>query len=598
MKLSSLCLAVACSLAPFLLAAQANSVEFYLSDSQTVRTTENTLQYLMTPFRASEFQIRAFTQTEQRMNFNQNIRGSLLDLSLTLRRNRLDHTFGSGFEYHYDSNDLKEDYRPYKNKTGYLGYRLGLAVLDSLLLEAGLKGYIRSEEDRYLAGNTLNSEGYEASAGASFGAQLPLAQAGLGMDIRQKKLDWEYSRTADFRCYLNHSSTGFTFNNQFNLGSQRDSLYVLSREDSGRGYYSIYDAQDRNSLTYSGVMEYVPGDAFKLTAQEFYARRVTNFNSNAVRDNADYLNQASLSLDSELLPRLNWQATAAHTFDIKDFNYTRNTRHTENRALGNTLAWEFLPGDSLFASFSVDLQRTSFPSDEHRYDNDLRNLRYRLGSVWYWKDRVKLSNRFNWNQTDDIYVQAQLSANNKATNSLIYNPACAVLIGNRMMFSQNYTIRADYTSYAYFEEKKALYRQLELQYDLVFDTFPFVARSQDLRWMQLSFRPSPGNAFLTKLSFDYERNEYADYDLEQDLYTINFKNDRFTSELTVKHDIGDFYYIVQPKYSWGTWREYSLLAGLAWNFNNSSLLEFSLNPQGEALSDLDWRASANLKLQF
>ncbi len=79
---------------------------------------------------------------------------------------------------------------------------------------------------------------------------------------------------------------------------------------------------------------------------------------------------------------------------------------------------------------------------------------------------------------------------------------------------------------------------------------------------------------------------------------INFKNTRYTAGITLKHDIDDLYYIIQPKYSWGTWREYNLLLGLAWKFTDSSLLELSLNPVGDSLENLDWRSSISLGAHF
>lgn len=600
MKLNLSCLVSIFSLCTGVLALQANAVEFYFSDSQSVRTTENNLQYRMSPLRSSLLQISGFTQTEERMNFNQKIRGSVLELAFSLERNRFQHIFQSGYEYHYDANELIPEYQPYQNKTAYLGYALTFDPVDSLRLEAGVKGYLRTEEDRYVLSNTLHSQGYQITCRAQYGREILAIQTGLGLDLDRKRLDWEYYQTAALSAYLNRASEGFAFNNQLSISTRQDSLYMLGQSalDSGRGFYSVYDRQKRNSLAYSGILEYSSGDALQVTAQEFYTQRITGFDTNIVRNNADYLNQATLKINALPWRTISWQNTLQHSYDIKDFNYTRNTRHTETRGLGSVLAWEYTQGDSLLAGFGVDLQRTSFPDDENNWDNDLRNIRLRLGNVHYWHQRIKVSNRLNWNVTDDIYVKSLLSSNNKQTSSLTYNPECAILVGDRVLFNQTYLIRADYTRYVYDAEKRGLYRQLNLKYNLVFDSFPFIARSSDLRWMLLPYRTKGDNAFLTDFSFAFEQNEYADYNLDTEHYLINFKNQRYTAALTLKHDIRDIYYIIQPKYSWGTWTEYNLLLGLAWKFNNDSLLEFSLNPLGETLDSLDWRTSVNLNLQF
>lgn len=600
MKLNLSCLVSIFSLWAGFLAAQSNAVEFYFSDSQSVRTTENNLQYRISPLRSALLQISGFSQTEERMNFNQKIRGSLLELALSLDRNRFQHIFQTGYEYHFDANELVPGYHPYKNKTAYLGYALNLEPLDSLRFETAVKGFMRTEEDRYILNNTLNSEGYQISGRAHYGSEILDMQTGIGLDLDRKRLDWEYYQTASLSAYLNHIQEGFVSTNQISVSTRQDSLYKLiqSAADSGRSHYSVDDRQKRNALSYSGSLEYSLGEALQLTAQEFYSRRITGFETNKVRDNADYANQASLTLNARPGRTIHWQNTINHSYDIKDFSNTRNTRHTEIRGISSVLAWEYALGDSLLAGFSVDLQRSSFPDDAHNWDNDLRNLRLRLGNVHYWQNRIKLSNRLNWNRTDDIYVKSLLSSNNKQTSSLSYNPECAILIGDRVLFNQAYLIRADYTRYVYDQETKGLYRQLNLKYNLVFDSFPLIARSSDQRWMLLPYRNKGSNAFLTDFSWAFEQNEYADFIPENSHYSIKIKNQRYTAAITLKHDIQDIYYIIKPKYSWGKWVEYNLLLGLAWKFNEDSLLEFSLNPQGETLKSLDWRTSVNLKLQF
>ncbi|MGC9362712.1 MAG: hypothetical protein ACP5F3_07280, partial [Candidatus Syntrophosphaera sp.] len=396
--------------------------------------------------------------------------------------------------------------------------------------------------------------------------------------------------------FLDHQSASFGLNNRFNFNRRVDDLFVLTPDVQNRGVYDRYDRQERTSLNYAASLEYLAMDNMRITFDEDYTHRKIELEENLVRNNADYINQASLGFDLEPWESLGWETYFQHNYAIKEFNYTQNTRHTENRNITTNLSWEYIFGDTLTAGASIDLQRTSFPDDGNRWDNDFRNIRFRLGNVHYWRDRLKLTNMVFWNVTDDVYVHELLSSNNKQTNSLIYNPECAVLIGDRMLFNQTYVIRADYTDYTYETSPQALYRQLSLEYSLVFDSFPFIARSTDQRWMTLPYRNKGQSAFLTNITFGYERNEYADQN--GSVYVINFKNTGYKARLTLKHDIRNFYYIIQPQYSWGTWREYELMAGFAWKFTEISLLEFSLNPKGESLGDLDWHTSVSLSARF
>jgi len=603
-KKSSFCLALCFSCIVLALPAQSRNLEFYFSGSRQVRSLQNNLLYQLSPLKNSLLSIRSLNSLEQRISFDQNQRRSSLELELALDGDWWRHHFLSGYEYLYDRSALEQELHPYVNRTGFIGYRLELAVLDSLRIGSGVKGFLRREEDRYLLDNQLGSEGYELTANAGYGNTFWQTDTGVNLELGTRKLDWEFYESAAVNAYLNHLRDSFTWHNNFSLSRRRDKLYVLGQDSAnqGRSFYSLHDTQSRYALSYTGSADLAAGDWLQLTALESYSHRLTDFDQNIVRNNADYLNLASLQLVVSPWQKLNWQNLVSHSYAIKDFSFTRNTRHTEIRSISSNLSWEYAPGDSLTLGGLIDLQRTTFPDDANRWDNDLRNRSLRLGNTHYWKQRIKLSNRMIWNIRDDIYTGALLSSNNKVVNSLSYSPECDILIGDRLLFKQEYQIRVDYTKYLYEyifnDQKRSLYRQLAYKYSLVFDSFPFTARSGDLVWMKLPYRRGSGNAFLTDFSFAFEQNDYADYDTLTDIYVINFKNRRYITTLTLKHDIQDFYYIIQPRYSWGTWTEYNLLLGLAWQFNNLSLLEISVNPTGEKIKSLDWRTSISLNLQF
>ncbi|MFA6721423.1 MAG: hypothetical protein WCR92_08425 [Candidatus Cloacimonadaceae bacterium] len=581
-----------------LLCAQANLLDFSFFGSDASRNLENNLRYQMSPFKASLLRISAQNLSEERLNFSQSSRNSLLGLDLAFDRGLLRHTLLSGYEYLYDSSELDAEFQPYRNKTGFLGYTLDLMPADSLLFQAGAQGYVRSEEDRYLLGSKLNSKGYLVHGRAAAGTELWNTRGGLSASYERKLMDWEYYQSGSLAAWLNHQSRNLLFNNSFSLSRRDDDIYVLLPDEAagGRGFYDLDDSQQISSLIYSGTLEYEPWEIISLSLQESFSKRITDLAENTVRNNSDLLNQASLLLELKPMPNLGWSSTFSHSYGLKRFSNTQNSRHTENRFLATGLDWEYTAGDTLSAGFTVDLQRSSFPDDGNRWDNDLRHIRLNLSNAHYWKDRLKLSNRLYWSLTDDVYLDGLLSGNNKQTSSYVYNPELALLIGDRLLFNQNYLVRADYTGYMYDPDDKAFYRQLELEYKLVFDSFPLAPRSQDQRWMLLPFRNAGENALLADLSFGFERNEYADFNGQ--IYVINFKNTRYTAAATLKHDIRQLYYIIQPRYSWGTWKEYSLLFGLAWKFTDSSLLEFSLNPVGDSLDNLDWRSSVSLGARF
>ncbi len=597
-KPSTSLFAIAFSLLLSTLGAQGRNLEFFVSGSRNVRSIENKLQYQILPFKYGLINISSLSSSEKRLNFDQSSRLSRLGLDLTMRSHALAHTFYSGYEYQYDSSDLEEELSPYSNRTGFLGYGISYEPLDSLRLQAGLKGFVRREQDRYTAQHTLGSEGLLYYASGAAAMSLGVLDGGIRAGVEGKRMDWESYLKANLNASLNYSSDQVLLQNSLNLDRQTDDLYVLSPSPvtDGAGMYLLSDVQARNSLTYNAYMEYAPELPFTLRLGETFSQRITDFQNNLVRSNADYLNLAELVAEVQAADNISLQTRAAHTYAIKDFNYNRNTRHSEFRNLSASASWEYLSGDSLNIAYAIDLQRTTYPDDANRWDNDLQTQTLRLGNVHYWKQRVRLQTWLAWSRKEDVYINSVLSSNNKTVNSISLQPECAFLIGDRIAIKQAYNIRADYTDYHYEGSTAGLYRQLGCRYDLVFDSFPFIARSGDPAWLALPYRGSRENAFLADLGFAFEQNEYADQ--IENYYSIVTKNRKYSATLTLKHDIRALYYILEPKYTWGTWTEYSLLFGLAWQFNNQSLLEISINPVGESPEALDWRSNLSLNLQF
>lgn len=597
MKRSLFCLALLFSVNTAVLSAQYRNLEFFLSGSRNSQALENKLHYDVLTSPNSMVSIRGASGTEKRLSFNQNSKHTMLDIDLNLYGRVLRHSFSSGFEYLYDHSDLELELTPYVNKTGSVGYALEIAPSDSASLSIGVRGLTRNEQDRYSSERKLLSDGYILYSNGRFGVDWDLAQAGVLARLEQKRMNWERYDGGGVSAYINLATTSLFMQNNFVFDYRQDALYTLnpSPDSHNRGFYELNDTQTRNMLSYNTYLDYTPGSNMMIRARESFFKRVTDFDSNIVRSNADYLNQAELLINTQASDGVNLEVSASHIYAIKDFNFNRNTRHTDTRNLRGSFAWEYSPGDTLQASSSIELQRTTFP-DDNRWDNDLLNRTMRLGITHYLHHRVKLQAWSAWNIRDDVYINSVLSSNNKQVNSISFQPECSILLGDRLLFRQSYAIRADYTEFAFEGNTDTLYRQLAYKYNLVFDTFPYVARSGDLIWMQLPYRRNHNNAFMADLYLSFEQNEYAEE--KESYYYMGTQHKRYVSGVVLKHDIGNLYYIVEPRVSWGTWKEYSLLLGMAWRFNNQSLLELSVNPLGENFRDPDWRTTLSVNLQF
>lgn len=578
------------------LKAQNSSLDFYLYNNNSVRIIDNFFLYKLSPAKKTSLQVKGISSNETRLNFNQNTRRANLEMALGVEQGILSHSMLSGFDYHFDKNDLETELAAFRSRTAYMGYGLNISPMDSLNFNAQINGYLKREQDRYVNTAELNGDGYQFQSRASYGYVSNTGYLGLSGNLDIKQLDWEDYQIYGVNAYLDQSLGAAYLNSLFSLNSRNDKLYTLQENTGQLSSYVITDRQKRWNLISDNRLEIDAGDYLGFKISNTYSQRKTSLDQNINRNNADFQNQASLITEFRPTQNLRQFITLNHSYAIKDFSFSNASRHSDLRLLGSNLIWEYLPGDSLSVGASIDLQRTSYPYDDHRLDNDLRQFGMKMSWKHYYKDRIRLGTHFLWSIKDDVYIDSLLSGNNTRIKSLSLLPECSILLGDRLALRQNYQVRVDFTDFLYNTEANGLYRQFGARYNLVFDSYPFVARSLDLRWLELPFRTPNDSAFLLDALISYERSEYG-YQ-EEDYYLINSLTERFTAGLTLRHDIHSFYWMLQPRISWGTWNEYSLLLAAAYKFNSSSVLEINLNPIGDSLNSLDWRLSINLALAY
>jgi len=521
----------------------------------------------------------------------------MLNLDMSIAQKSLIHSFSSDYQSIFDASDLEPS--PYINKTATLGYALSMQPLDSLSLSFFSRGLLRSEQDRYISGAQLKSQGYWLGSNIRTALFSDSYTAGIAADAQRKKIDWEAFEFTQVNAYYNYYGNIFSLNSSANYGYHSEDIYILQApaEKQLPSSYQLSDEQLRRNLELSANMQLTPGDFATIELSDYYSQKHVSYSNSEIRNNADYNNQFQSKVQIRLHRRLGWDTEIAHSYAVKDYRNNLNTRNTEVRHLGSRMAWEYAEFDSLIALANLDLQIMQFPDDANRWDNDLLTRSYKIGWKHYWHNRIRLGTWLGYGEREDVYIDSLLSANNKFVTSYSLAPECSILLGDRLALHQVYQIRADYSDYIYDTGKEnTFYRQLGFKYNLVFDTFPYISRSQDPLWLKLPYRNSPHNALRLDFGFAYEENQYATEKLGY--YQLNTKNRRWIGSLSVRHDIRSFYWELTPKYTWGTWTEYAAVFAWAWEFNNMSIVEFNLSPYGESTENIDWRSSISLDLRF
>jgi hypothetical protein len=579
------------------LTAQSQGLDFYLYSSDQVRSLENNLEYYFHPFANSSFKLSGQSNLENRLNFNQESKNAILNLGLSIEANKLLHRFSSDYSTLFDQSDLEPS--PYINKTATLGYELSYNPLDSLSLDFFSEGIFRREQDRYVSNKHLSSRGYTLGSKTRMGLVWQGTSLGLYGQAKRNKMAWQAFDDALCSLNLNHLSENFNLDSQSSLSYRDEDIYVLQAPavQNEQSYYRLSDTQQRTGFNWSTHLNANPRSDLKLMLSDDYALDHTSYIQSPERGSEDYQNIAQLNIKWEIHPRLSIDIIGGHQYAIKVYDAIRNGRRTEFRQIGSRFAWEYADYDSLIALTNLDLQIVTFPYDNNKWDNDLLTRSYKLGWKHYYKERIKLGNWLGYGQREDVYIDSLLSANNKMITSYTLAPECQILLGDRLMFSQVYQLRSEYSDFIFDTGKQnSFFRQLSYKFNLIFDTFPLIARFQDPIWLSLPYRNSPNNAVSLDLGFAYEENQYANE--RTGFYELYTKNKRWTSSLSLRQDIGSFYWSLTPKFSWGTWTEYNAELALAWEFNNQSQVYFSLSPYAEDLADINWRSSTNLSLRF
>ncbi|MFO7660703.1 MAG: hypothetical protein R6V77_07305 [Candidatus Cloacimonadaceae bacterium] len=586
---------------PVISIAQSNHFSLYFYNSSKQRRFEQSTSYKMSPFKNWQMQITGRTLEDKRIDFDQISRNSFLYVSLFNYNRLLTHNIQTGYEYLTDYSSLESELNPYLNRTGFLGYGVTLSPLDSLRLETSARAYYRHEQDRYKDNHELISSGFLERFNTSFSMSSDAVFFNLGGNAELKKLDWEEYKQFSASLSSQVEKSSYLLQGFVNASTRSEDLYVLQSPDldNGNSFYDKYDKQYKKNLTANLNMSIPVGNHLNCEIMESYSLSDYRHEQNKARNTGDYNNLAQLNLSYKLTDNIMLHSNNAHSYYIKDLSYVKNSRIIDIRTANANLAWEYVPSDSILFDYTIELRRTQFPDSNHRLDNDYLTNTYKLGWILYWKDRMRVANRLLYWQRDDVFINAVLSANNSTITGLQWQPECDILLGDSFLLHQDYQIRADYDNYKYnlfTEIKDTFYRRVSASYHLVYDSTPLAAKLTLPKWNQLPYRSRRTDAFRADMGYDWERNETGVKTGNE--YLINGIDERHSISCLLQAQHGIAIMQMQPKYSWGTWKEYSLMLSSAWQLNRDSLAEIRLNPIGSDLNDLDWRVYCSLNLLF
>ncbi|MBM4399335.1 MAG: hypothetical protein FJ041_03260, partial [Candidatus Cloacimonetes bacterium] len=446
------------------------------------------------------------------------------------------------------------------------------------------------------------SRGHYGKAFSGYGFGNEQKSLNISGEWESKKLNWESYRQANAILSANIINDFITATSNTIVSTRQDDLYVLESvtPEKQRSSYQRLDKQYRKRLNTDLNVMFSLGNSIGLTLYDSYSLQNYELQMNKSRNTGDYNNLAQISFSYYPVPNIELKSVNSHNYYIKDLSSIKNTRIIDTRKTSNSIIWGYNNADTLSINYTVELKRTMYPDSGNDMDNDYLSNNYRASWIIFYKDRIRISNHLLYIINDEIFIASELSANNNQSTSLQWQPECDILIGDCLMLMQDYQIRADYDNYYYSQTfsniRDTFYRFVSCGYNLVYDTTPLAAKSIYTNWNNLPYRNRNSNAFRFELSYNWERNETSAQ--ENGVYYINDTEERQAIGTVIQKQFGIGIYQLQPKYSWGYWKEYSMLLSALWQLNKNSSTEFIINPIGPDFNNLDWKISCSINLLF
>jgi hypothetical protein len=583
--------------------SQAWSADFYLNfyNSTKQRRFEQSTNYAF--YLAPDWQM-AFNGKnleDRRLDFNQISRNNAINVSLFRIGNNISHYFRSGFESLTDHSSLESELQPYENNTAFLGYQTRMTPLDSLYLETDIRAFYRREQDRYRASHRFYSKGLLERVSTGWFTGTPDYFLQLNGSLENKKLNWEAFRNASAGISSALNNDKLSANCEVNAAYRSEDLFILENplaaDDPGR--YVKYDSQQKRYLAANLDLQYPTDGQLKCELLQSYTLNAIRHRDNQARNSGDYNNLSQLNFSYQLSDNTTLHSANGYNYYIKDLSHINNTRIIDVRNSGLGAAWEYVPNDSILFDYTIELRRTLYPDNGHKLDNDFLSTTWKFGWIMFWKERIRFANRFLYTGKQEVFINSSLSAYNNSIRGYQWQPECDVLLGDCLLLHQDYQLRADYDNYKYHEfssVKDTFYRKVAASYNLVYDNSPLALKLTQPNWITLPFRNRIQDAKRVEMLFSWERTETADKN--GNIYNLNGTDTRQIASLTLQQQLGMAIFLLQPKYTWGSWKEYSLLISAALHLNRDSVAQFNVNPIGPDFDNLDWRLYCSVNLMF
>jgi hypothetical protein len=461
------------------------------------------------------------------------------------------------------------------------GYYLNLALTDSLSINSEFNLAYNSLDDPNIRKEDFKNKGFDTEIVGNWGFNL------LNSNFHSKIVYENENKTNNYNNKLNYSLHQVYESD--NILLMTDANYVTSQSD----IYTLVGAnyEQTNSLTLDdinlrSIMQASYFDRLYLRTLASYNKSNSRYeasqNKNSKNEGYDFEVKSELIATSWL--NLIWDVSYG---DIqKEFYSSSNNRDIEKikTVFGARFSTSFI--DSLTIDQTLEKVSSIYPQAESGPDNDLISKVTKLSIRKNIGDNVNLKNYFTYSNWEEVNLAASLSGNNNIRTSYNYNPQLDILFGDKLLFTQNYTIRIDYDDFIYDSFNynygtitlyDRFYRQVSAEFKLRYNDSPYISLREASEWNKPNNLRIKRNNNDIILSYKYFANETGDR--QNDIYEITGRNKKNELYIQAKKNLGNFSIQLKPKTEWGQTETYEVTATIEYLENDSTSFLLRAKPK-------------------
>ena len=356
-------------------------------------------------------------------------------------------------------------------------------------------------------------------------------------------------------------------------------------------YLTNTDEQNTKNLKARLEMESILWDKLKVSFEENISNKKNEYKKDTDKNYSIIENEIKFKLDFPFKDRFFLNLSGENLKQEREFENSSNSNLTKFRKFSGLFAYHISEKDSFEFSKTISLRKIYDLNENLNQDNDRLKQKYRFSLYLFPKRFIRLVSHFIHKNEKHIFIDKDMSSNNKTKKSYILQPEVDLLFNQNLIFKQEYQLKAEYDNNHYSSNSSddILFRRISYNYNLVYYNGGIPNHQSYGMWRHLRKRSRIKNPFLLELSFGMNSSETGRQS-NLNIYEIFSENKYHTFFVNFMKYYRTLIIQTRPKVLWSDKREYSVLLSIEKYLGRNSFLDLDIKPT--------WNKPGDLKFDF